>query len=84
MAESVGLCSDLINKLFDRWTQDGNDGAKMFYIIATDTYALSDHHKAAKEFIFNAGKMEKSASIRGKNSRKRGEKVRSNPKTKKN
>lgn len=73
MAETVGLCSEIINKLFDRWTQDGVDGPKMLDLIATDTYMLSDHHKAAKEFILNAGKMEKLASLRGQKSKKRGE-----------
>lgn len=73
MAETVGLCSEIINKLFDRWTQDGTDGPKMLDLIAADTYMLSDHHKAAKEFILNAGKMEKLASLRGQKSKKRGE-----------
>jgi len=71
MAETVGLDLETLPKVFDRWTQDGNDGPKMLEEITQDVYNLSEHHQAARDFIISAGKMEKSASIAGQKSRKR-------------
>jgi hypothetical protein len=71
MAEMVGLDLETLPKVFDRWTQDGNDGPKMLEEITQDVYSLSEHHQAARDFIIAAGKMEKSASIAGQKSRRR-------------
>lgn len=70
MAGSVGLNLEILTKLFDRWTHDGDDGPKMLEEINKDVYILSNHHQAAKDFIIAAGKMEKAASLRGSKSRK--------------
>ena len=73
MAQTVGLAFEVVPRMFDRWTQDGDDGPKMLEEVDKDVYSLSEHYQAAKDFIIAAGKIENSASIRGQKSRKRGE-----------
>lgn len=70
LAEPVGLDLETLPKVFDRWTQDGDDGPKMLVEVEKDVYNLSEHHQAARDFIIAAGRMEKSASIAGQKSRK--------------
>ncbi len=67
-AQACGLTSELLTKVLDRWTQDGNDGAKFLERIDGDFYTLGPEHYKALEFLKRQGELRIKQSNRGKSS----------------
>jgi hypothetical protein len=50
------LPTDVLTKVLDRLTRDGDDGAKQFEQIADDWYTLGPEYKKQKDFLIEQGK----------------------------
>lgn len=71
LANESGLPLTILQKVMDRWTQDGIDAPAFLKIIEPDRYSLGSAHSIAQDFIMSAGKKEKMGTIAAKKGRKR-------------
>lgn len=55
LARRVGLPIDLITRVIDRWTRDGDDGPAFLKRIDLDRYTVGDAHAWARRFLEQGG-----------------------------
>lgn len=66
LAEQCCLPKEVLRKVLDRWTQDGDDGAKFLERVDGDFYTLGQSHQKALEFLKRQGEIRIEQSNRGK------------------
>jgi hypothetical protein len=65
LATEAGLSRDLLPKVIDRWTRDGDD-APAFLVKQGDRYTLAEHFRPALDFLVDAGQQSIARSKAGK------------------
>ena len=60
------LPQSMLPRVIDRWTQDGNDGAKFLELIEGDFFTLGHEHGKALAFLKDQGKLRIKQSNRRK------------------
>lgn len=65
-ARACNLTSEILDKVLDRWTRDGDDGAKFLDRVEDDFYVLGEEHKKAHAFLLQQGERRINQSKRGK------------------
>lgn len=65
-AQACGLTPEALIRIIDRWTQDGDDGAKFIELVEDDYYTLGPEHQKALEFLKRQGELRIKQSSRGK------------------
>lgn len=65
-AQISGLTSEILRKVMDRWTQDGDDGAKFLERVEKDFFTLRPEYKKALDFLKRQGEHRIKQSNRGK------------------
>lgn len=65
IALSCGIPKELLKRILDRWTQDGNDAPKFLEHIEGNFYTLGNEHRKELDFLRKQGEKRKSQSIRG-------------------
>jgi hypothetical protein len=65
LAAEAGLSRDLLPKVIDRWTCDGDD-APAFLVKQGDRYTLAEHFRPALDFLVDAGQQSIARSKAGK------------------
>jgi hypothetical protein len=81
-AKACDLTSEVLIKIIDRWTQDGDDGAKFIEKVEDDFYTLGPEHQKALEFLQRQGELRIEQSNRGKSSAIKREQARNGKKRK--
>lgn len=81
-AQLCGLTSEILPKIQDRWTQDGNNGAKFLERVEDDFYTLGYEYEKELEFLKRQGKLRINQSNRGKASNIKKIKAKQRKKTK--
>lgn len=64
-AQSCGLTADVLHKIKDRWTQDGDDGAKFLIKVEDDFYTLGPEYQKVLDFLKRQGEIRTIQSLRG-------------------
>jgi len=75
IAAQCKLNKEVLSKIQDRWTHDGDDGAKFLEKVDDDFYILGPEHYKALEFLRDQGELRIRQSQRGKKSRQIKEKT---------
>lgn len=81
-AQSCGLTDDVLAKLQDRWTQDGDNGAKFLHKVDDDFYTLGPEYEKELDFLKKQGELRINQSNRGKASVIKRSKAKQGKKTK--
>lgn len=68
LAQSSGLSTDILKKVQDRWTQDGDDGEKFLEKIVDNFYKLGPKYKKEWDFLREQGLIRTKNSNQGKTS----------------
>ena len=68
LAQQAGLPRGLLERVRDRWTQDGPDGPAFLEQTLPGRYTLGGAHAAARAFLEASGRIELDASEAGKRS----------------
>lgn len=66
LAQLCGINLEVLSKIQDRWTHDGNDGAKFLERIDPDYYTLGNEHRKPLNFLKEQGKLRLKQSERGR------------------
>ncbi len=66
IASSCGINQNLLRRVLDRWTQDGNDAPKFLEQFDGDFYTLGKEHAKALDFLKEQGKIRERNSKRGR------------------
>lgn len=64
-AHACGMPQDILAKVLDRWTQDGEDGTKFLERIEDDHFSLGSEYSSASEFLKKQGQIRINQSKRG-------------------
>ena len=65
-AQACGLTPEVLIKIIDRWTQDGNDGAKFLERVDNDFFTLGIEYKKEAAFLKKQGELRVNRSNGGK------------------
>lgn len=68
MAKNTGMTKDTLEKVFDRWTQDGDDGGRFLEQTEKDRFKLGKTYSDADKLLTDQGKLRSRNSERGKKS----------------
>lgn len=66
LANSCGLSKEILRKVHDRWTQDGDDGGQFLNEVGDGFYTLGTEYNKALEFLNRQGQIRIQNSNRGK------------------
>jgi hypothetical protein len=59
LAEAADLPpGDLLQRVLDRWTRDGDDGPALLEVVERDRFRLGPAHAAARDFLERSGRFE--------------------------